>query len=182
MLTCAMPECRANPFRGINADRADRLRAKLLARSEVRPSGCIEWAGFRCGGYGRMVISVDGLRREFYAHQLAYWLDNPIVDLTGFCVCHSCDNPGCVNPSHLFIGTHAENMRDRDNKGRGIRGRKFPNKKPRHLIGPRSPLNDNDAMRRMHRAGYTLRATANIFSCSQSHVFNIVRGKHAHFV
>lgn len=56
-----------------------------------------------------------------YSHRLAYeaWV-GPIPD--GMHVLHRCDNPPCINPAHLFLGTDAENVRDRDGKGRTARG------------------------------------------------------------
>lgn len=54
------------------------------------------------------------------AHRLAWALKNgPLPE--GGLVCHSCDNPKCCNPSHLFIGSHFENTRDMLKKGRGKR-------------------------------------------------------------
>lgn len=84
----------------------------------VTESDCWEWAGHRTGrGYGR--IGVSG--RLMYSHRLAYeaWV-GPIPD--GMHVLHRCDNPPCINPAHLFLGTDAENVRDRDGKGRTARG------------------------------------------------------------
>jgi hypothetical protein len=78
-------------------------------------SGCWEWLGVSTtSGYGR--FKVDG--HSIAAHRISYYLCTDIWpgDLI---VCHSCDNPCCVNPEHLWLGTHADNNRDKEEKGRG---------------------------------------------------------------
>ena len=47
----------------------------------------------------------------------------------GKLVLHKCDNPSCINPEHLFLGSHAENAKDRNEKGRQARGKSHPNAK-----------------------------------------------------
>lgn len=86
--------------------------------SKVRPEigdACWIWAGSRDNcGYGKIRI----VRSASMAHRLSWEIHyGPIP--AGLCVLHRCDNPPCVRPDHLFLGTHQENMRDRDMKGRG---------------------------------------------------------------
>jgi hypothetical protein len=81
------------------------------------PNGCWVWtAGKFRGGYG--AITIDGKVRK--AHRIAWQLANGAIP-DGIFVCHSCDNPSCVRPDHLFLGTPADNMHDRDAKGRTCR-------------------------------------------------------------
>lgn len=74
---------------------------------------CWEWNGSRSRGYGR--IWVDGV--EWKTHRLAYevWVER-IPD--GMVVRHRCDNPPCVNPEHLEVGTHRDNSDDMFSRGR----------------------------------------------------------------
>jgi len=93
---------------------AERLAAKL-----ARDGDCTVFVGHRNEhGYG-VIRSDEG--RTMLAHRAAYEVHRgPIPD--GMHVLHRCDNPPCCDPGHLWIGTHIDNMRDRDAKGRTLRG------------------------------------------------------------
>lgn len=76
---------------------------------------CWPWTGgvLKSGGYGQMNIN----HKMWRCHRLSWIIANgPIPD--GMTVCHKCDNPPCVNPSHLWLGTHQDNTTDMIQKGR----------------------------------------------------------------
>ena len=103
---------------GIRITDGEFLR-KFESLTDRAASGCWEWLGGRVSGYG--TIYRDG--KLWKAHRMA-WKIHHGSDPGDKCVCHSCDNPGCVNPDHLWLGEHEDNMGDMKRKGRakGFRG------------------------------------------------------------
>jgi hypothetical protein len=82
------------------------------------PGGCWVWTGKTIkGGYGDLRVKVDGRWRHVIAHRLA-WVETNGEIPDGLFVLHRCDNPPCVNPDHLFLGTHRDNMSDMMEKER----------------------------------------------------------------
>lgn len=133
--------------------------------------GCWIWPRSKIPlGYGWVYIRKSG---SIYAHRLAYSLVNGNIP-AGMHVCHTCDNPSCCNPAHLWLGTPRENMHDRDRKGRGTKGWKYEGKKS---ASPQIV----DEIRRLYGTGrYSQRALAKQFSLSKGAIYDILNGKHAY--
>lgn len=88
---------------------------RFLVKVEKIPfHSCWEWgAGKYKRGYGLFVLK----RKNRPAHRIS-WIIHKGQIPNGLFVCHKCDNPGCVNPSHLFLGTQTDNMKDMHSKKR----------------------------------------------------------------
>lgn len=90
--------------------------------------GCWRWRGGISGdGYGSCLIG----GKRLGAHRASYLIAHGDVPM-GLCVCHHCDNPKCVRPDHLFIGTYKDNMQDAVNKGRFV-GTSIPESEVSHV-------------------------------------------------
>jgi len=89
-----------------------------------KETGCVEWQKARSNDYGKVTINY----RQERAHRISYEINiGPIPD--GMFVLHHCDNPPCINPDHLFLGTQADNCADMANKDRSTRGERNPQAK-----------------------------------------------------
>lgn len=93
---------------------------------------CWNWTGAKRTKYG----SIKYKGKLIDAHRLSYMIyyNNYNINSTDF-VCHKCDNPSCVNPNHLFLGSHSDNMKDAYLKGRII----IPQNIKQQFITPPSP-------------------------------------------
>jgi hypothetical protein len=138
------------------------VHLRFWSKVDIRGSDeCWEWkAGKNKKGYG-----IFWFGRPHYAHRIAYYLE--LKPPASMCVCHHCDNPGCVNPRHLFLGTNADNTRDRDNKGRG-----YNRTGERH---GKTKLTDLDVkhMRDIFDSGRTVTSVASAFGISYSAAWKI---------
>ena len=91
---------------------------KFITKVTKQPDGCWIWGASNNDKYG-----LFRLKNEKYAHRASFILHGNKIP-NGMHVLHKCDVPLCVNPSHLFLGTHTDNMRDKVNKNRQNNGKK----------------------------------------------------------
>lgn len=90
----------------------DRIMARVV---KDKKTGCWNFTGRLQGGYGYVRVN----NRFTRTHRIIFEHHNGKIP-EGMLVCHSCDNPKCCNPEHLWLGTHNDNMNDMTNKDRGV--------------------------------------------------------------
>ncbi len=129
-------------------------------------SGCWEWTGSLCTGYGRIRIGP----RRVLAHRYSYEIHcGPVPD--GLFVCHRCDNRLCVNPLHLFVGTAKDNHDDMMAKGRWNGGVGETNSHAVLTVGKVVEI------RRRRATGESARTLAQAFGVTRSTVWEILAGR-----
>lgn len=153
------------------AVRRDTLETRFW-KHVVKKDSCWEWVGRTTRhGYGCLRVDYPSYKRTG-AHRISWEIHNgPIPE--GMYVCHKCDNPNCVNPDHLFIGTPQDNVSDMHSKGRarkrGMKGEEHPN----------ATLNEGiiREIRNMRETGMRNCQIARIFNLSPAAVSRIILRK-----
>lgn len=149
-----------------NSALKSRLESKVAKQTDT---GCWIWIGAKKpNGYGNFYLG----GRYLPAHRAAYLIylgDIP----EGHYICHRCDNPACVNPDHLFIGTPTENQQDMKWKGRA---KGISAGREQH---PNAKLSETDilSIRRLRRSGWSLKDIAERHGITASNVSYICAGK-----
>lgn len=145
---------------------------KLLSNTYPEPNtGCWLWAGMvNVSGYGIMKVASLPQFKTPLTHRISYYLHKGSFNYN-LQVLHKCDTPICVNPDHLFLGTHQDNMIDRTRKNRTNR------------IAPKgskcgaSFLTENQVMEIRALKGFTQYEIANKYNVTQSNIHAILTRK-----
>lgn len=135
-----------------------------------RSEGCWTWK--RTSGYGILSVGPRGAAVRHYAHRLSWELHNgPIPD--GMFVLHRCDNPPCVRPDHLFLGTQTDNMQDCAAKGRSP---EFP-RDAEHNGNAKLTWDSVGDIRALAQMGASLHSLSRQFQIGRAHIKLIVTGQ-----
>ena len=130
-------------------------------------NNCFVWIGSKDqSGYGHFY---DG-SKIVKAHRFAYELFKEKIP-NGKFVCHKCDNPPCVNPNHLFIGSHTDNMRDMIKKKRWSNGNRVGELNPCAKLTERKVLK----IRSLRHSALTYKSLSKMFNVSKTLVAKICR-------
>lgn len=152
---------------------------KFWSRAKRTPNGCWEWQGAKSCGYGVVYFQ----KRNAFTHRLAWNITHGAIP-DGMFVCHKCDNPPCVNPDHLFLGTPTDNVHDMRDKGRLVppTGMKhWAARDPERARGERNgsaklTQANVDSIRAALERGERPRSLADSNGVSVSTIYSIARG------
>jgi hypothetical protein len=128
----------------------DRLKREMI----INPStDCWEWQGAKINGYGTLSVG----NRIYSAHRLMWKCVRG--EFSGLHVLHKCDNPCCINPDHLWLGTNADNVQDKVDKGRSG-----------YKLNPK-------AVRDIRTSKLSVRELAEKYGISTRHIYHILNRK-----
>jgi hypothetical protein len=172
----------------------NRIKARFWAKVSICEHGkecpdcCWMWTGTKLKkGYGRLYLhTVEGKRSILaVAHRVAWELaHSEFISNDLFC-CHYCDSPPCVNPRHLWLGTHQDNVADRQRKGRGAKGERHgwythPESRPRGEMHWSAKLTAEQVREiRARSAGEreSIRSLARTYGVSRGTIHSLVQGR-----
>lgn len=166
---CSYPKGHCRPCK-TNEEYYDHVKKELLSKRNIT-GNCWEFTGqLDRNGYGRRTFTINGKKAKRPVHQTAYRLWKGEIP-EKYHVCHSCDNPKCFNPDHLWIGTAKDNLQDMIKKGRASR-----------LKGEnagRAKLKEKDVLdiRRMYIEGKRLSDMAKIYNVTSTSILYICNRK-----
>ena len=152
---------------------SESLPKRFWAKVE-KTETCWLWTAYANeDGYGRIWAGHRG--NSFIPAHVVSWILHfgpvPRFDPKGIHVLHSCDNPPCVKPSHLFLGTALDNACDRDKKGRRIAGE--GEQSPQHKLTEKEVFE----IRSMYGPGYSCVTLGLRFGVDQSTIYSIIKRK-----
>jgi hypothetical protein len=152
-------------------------RFLLYISDSTHPGDCWLWEGiFSHNGYGRFRMTGG---KRIPAHRYSFELFKGKIK-KGLLVLHTCDNPPCVNPAHLWTGTTKQNMQDMSRKGRSY-FQKHADKiiRPKGTSHHKCKLTENDVfeIRKLSKEGFSNRSLGKRFNVSEYTISPIILGK-----
>jgi hypothetical protein len=161
----------------------EKIKRRFWSKTRKRRNGCIDWIAAKISdGYGQFKL-FSYVR--IYSHRLSWILANGEIP-DGLQVLHKCDNPACVNPEHLFLGTNQDNIDDKVSKGRqsrligkqhGMFGKGYLVSKEKHNFSKLTELKVIE-IRKLYASGhYTQNTLAKQFNITMIQMDRIINRK-----